>query len=358
MNYKFILLDITTMSTLKNLSSHKNKKDLWMMFDSIENEDDKIECLYSSEEINNFCKECNSILQITDEGFYCCSNSSCAIIYKDVLDRGAEWRFYGADDTNSTDPTRCGMPINPLLKESSFSCVVTCNKNSNYNMRVVKRYTDWNMMPYHEKSKYDDFNIITNLASAEGILKIVIDEAIRYYSKISNKKTYRGLNREGIIAASIYIASSNINNPLTAKEIARIFKIDNTSATKGCKNALNILNDIEKDSIDKTELNNCSPSTFIDRYCTKLNIVKELTKLCMFIALKVEKDNLIPENTPQSISVGIIHYVCNKCNLPITKDMIHKISGISNVTITKCSATLEKFDLLPPKIKKKYIDNN
>jgi transcription initiation factor TFIIIB Brf1 subunit/transcription initiation factor TFIIB len=173
------------------------------------------------------------------------------------------------------------------------------------------------MMPYHEKSKYDDFNIITNLASAEGILKIVIDEAIRYYSKISNKKTYRGLNREGIIAASIYIASSNINNPLTAKEIARIFKIDNTSATKGCKNALNILNDIEKDSIDKTELNNCSPSTFIDRYCTKLNIVKELTKLCMFIALKVEKDNLIPENTPQSISVGIIHYVCNKCNLPL-----------------------------------------
>jgi transcription initiation factor TFIIIB Brf1 subunit/transcription initiation factor TFIIB len=78
----------------------------------------------------------------------------------------------------------------------------------------------------------------------------------------------------------------------------------------------------------------------------------------MFIALKVERDNLIPENTPQSISVGIIHFVCNKCNLPITKDMIHKISGISNVTITKCSATLEKFDLLPSKIIKKYIDNN
>jgi transcription initiation factor TFIIB len=346
------------MSTLKNLKSSKNKKDLWKLFDSIENEDEKIECLYSSEEINNFCKECNSILKITDEGFYCCSNSACSIIYKDVLDFGAEWRYYGADDTNSTDPTRCGMPVNPLLKESSFSCVITCTNKSNYGMRVIKRYMDWNMMPYHEKSKYDDFNIITNLASAEGIPKIIIDDAIRYYNKISDEKTYRGLNREGIIAASIYIASSKNNNPRTAKEIAHIFKIDNTSATKGCKNALNILNDIEKDYIDKTELNNCSPSTFIDRYCTKLNIVKELTKLCMFIALKVERDNLIPENTPQSISVGIIHFVCNKCNLPITKDMIHKISGISNVTITKCSATLEKFDLLPSKIIKKYIDNN
>ena len=47
------------MSTLKNLKSSKNKKDLWKLFDSIENEDEKIECLYSSEEINNFWSEEN-----------------------------------------------------------------------------------------------------------------------------------------------------------------------------------------------------------------------------------------------------------------------------------------------------------
>ena len=44
----------------------------------------------------------------------------CGIIYKDVLDETAEWRYYGADDSNLSDPTRCGMPINPLLKESNL----------------------------------------------------------------------------------------------------------------------------------------------------------------------------------------------------------------------------------------------
>jgi len=344
-----------TNSTCKNKGS-KHKKELWKMFD--ECKEDKLECIYSNEEIDNNCKECGSILNVTEEGFYCCSNTGCSIIYKDVLDFGAEWRYYGADDTNTSDPTRCGMPVNPLLVESSFGCVITCNSNSSWQMRLIKRITDWQSMPYHEKSKYDDFNIITNLAAAEGIPRIIIDDAIRYYNKISSEKTFRGLNREGIIAASIYIASSMNNNPRTAKEIARIFKIDNTSATKGCKNAISILNDIEKDSEEKTELNNCSPSTFIDRYCTKLSINKELTKLCMFIALKVERENLIPENTPHSISVGIINFVCSKCNVPITKDMIHKLSGISTVTITKCSSTLEKFDLLPKIIIKKYIDVN
>jgi len=333
---------------------NKTKKELFKIIDDM---NDKHNELDNIEEINN-CKYCSHMLNITEDGFYCCSNNLCGTIYKDVLDFGAEWRFYGADDTNTSDPTRCGMPVNPLLMESSFSCIINCSNSSNHHMRVIKRYNDWGNMPYHEKSKYDDFNIITNLSAAEGIPKIIIDDAIRAYNKILNyEKTFRGLNREGIIAASVYIACSTNNTPRTAKEIARIFKIDNTSATKGCKIAMGIINDIEKDSDDKTVLINCSPSTFIDRYCTKLSINKELTSLCMFIAIKVEENNLIPENTPQSISVGIINFVCNKCNLPITKEMIHKLSGISTVTITKCSSTLEKFDLLPKVIIKKYVDN-
>ena len=45
------------------------------------------------------------------------------------------------------------------------------------------------------------------------------------HKKISETKTYRGLNRDGIIAASIYIACRINNYPRTAKEIANIFNI-------------------------------------------------------------------------------------------------------------------------------------
>ena len=38
-----------------------------------------------------------------------CTNPKCGTIYKDVLDESAEWRYYGADDSNMNDPTRCGM---------------------------------------------------------------------------------------------------------------------------------------------------------------------------------------------------------------------------------------------------------
>ena len=77
---------------------------------------------------------------------------------------------------------------------------------------------------------------------------------MRYHKKISETKTFRGLNRDGIISASIYVAARINNYPRTAKEIATIFRLDNTSATRGCKNAISIINEIEHEmnNEDKT----------------------------------------------------------------------------------------------------------
>ena len=38
------------------------------------------------------------------------------------------------------------------------------------------------------------------------VKKLIIDDAILYHKKISEAKTFRGCNRDGIIAATIYIS--------------------------------------------------------------------------------------------------------------------------------------------------------
>lgn len=347
------------MKTLKNYGKNKkNNQIIWGIFDRDSGKaEEDIECIYSNDTDDNKCIDCGDSMFISDEGFNCCSSKSCGKIFKEILDYGPEWRFYGADDTNNTDPTRCGLPVNPLLKESSFACEIICNSRSSYEMKKIKQYSKWNAMPYKEKSKYDDFQIICALASNSGIPKIITDDAIRYYDKISNIKTYRGVNRDGLLAASIYISCSVNNYPRTSKEIADIFKLDNTSATRGCKNALSILGDLENEDIDKTVLHNSTPSSFIHRYCSKLSINAELTQLCLFIASIVEKTKLIPENTPHSISAGIVYFVCQKCNLNISKKTINTISKISEVTINKCFKKLEIVEdkLIPKIILKKYV---
>ena len=347
-----------TKKTKKNRNTKIDKAKIWNAFDKEYNNKEPIECVYRKYGERESCDSCKYSLAITEEGFLGCTNVKCGIIYKDILDQSAEWRFYGADDNHGSDPTRCGMPLNPLLKESSYGCKVICAGKTTYEMRKIRRYTEWQSMPYKEKSQYDEFQKISNMASKHGIPKIIIDDAIRYHKKISEQKTFRGLNRDGIISASIYISCRVNDNPRTAKEIATIFNLDNTSATKGCKNAMSIINDMENDmeNNEKTSFCRTKPTAFIQRFCSRLSVNGELTKVCQFIAVRIEQNNLIPENTPHSIAAGIIYFVSQYFTLNITKKDINAISEISEVTINKCFKKLEtmKETLIPSAILKKY----
>lgn len=365
--------------------SKQAKSKLWEIFETDKKEIDHIcqrpeepttepplECLYQqSHPINkggitqeikrelDLCELCDSTLIISDDGFPTCCNKKCGIIYKNTLDYSPEWRYYGAEDKNQKDPTRCGNPINPLLVESSFSCKVLLSSASSYEMRKIYKWTEWQSMPHKEKSLYDEFQFITIMAQNAGIPKIFIDDAISIHKDISEQKMFRGMNRDSIKAASIYISCRLNGCPRTAHEIAEIFILDKASATAGCSMAVKILNNIERkyETSEQTELCSTRPIAFIDRYCSKLNINGELTMLSKFIANKVDTQNIINNNTPHAVAAGIVFFIAQNCNLNITKMDIKVVCGVSEVTINKCYKKLEnmKERLIPNCILEKYL---
>ena len=349
--------------------SHVNKSKLWDIFDSdkknieVTGSDDKrinisdMECIYTKQ--SGLCNLCNASLMIMEDGFPTCTSVTCGVIYKDTLDYSPEWRFYGAEDKNANDPTRCGNPINPLLVESSFGCKVLCTTKSSYEMKKIRKWTEWQSMPHKEKSLYDEFQFITIMAQNSGIPRIFIDDAMAIHKDISEQKMFRGMNRDGIKSASIYISCRLNGCPRTAHEIAEIFRLDKTSATTGCSMAVNILHNIERDIDPSLQADLCItlPSSFIERYCSRLNVNQELTMLSKFIAHKVEQNNIITDNIPHAIAAGIVYFIAQNCNLNITKYDIKMICGVSEVTINKCFKKLEliKLSLFPAAILEKYM---
>jgi transcription initiation factor TFIIIB Brf1 subunit/transcription initiation factor TFIIB len=110
------------------------------------------------------------------------------------------------------------------------------------------------------------------------------------------------------------------------------------------------------DNKEKTNFCKTKPEAFIERYCSKLNINNELTKLCKFISMKIEKQNIMPENTPHSIAAGVVYFIAQICKLNVSKRDVKNVSEISEVTINKCYKKLEKIqgDLVPSAILTKY----
>jgi transcription initiation factor TFIIB len=347
---------------IKKQISHQEKLKLWKSFQTEEEDESKEQEKFKEQIIiedktsSDLCYLCDTTLMIMEDGFPTCSNPQCAIIYKNTLDYSPEWRFFNSEDRNGTDPTRCGNPINPLLKESSFGCKVLCGAHASYEMKKIRRWTEWQSMPHKEKALYDEFQFITTMAQNAGIPKAFIDDAMAIHKDISEQKMFRGLNRDGIKSASIYISCRLNGCPRTAYEIAEIFSLDKQSATNGCTMAVNILHNIERniDPSQQKDLCKTTPVSFIERFCSKLNMDSELTILCKFIANKVENENIIDDNTPVSIACGIIYYVVEKCNLSISKLNIKLISGVSEVTINKCFKKLSGLQLIPSVILQKY----
>ena len=309
--------------------------------------------------IRHLCQNCDSVLLIMEDGVPTCMNSQCGMIYTDVVDYSPEWKFYNSgDNKHGADTTRCGNPINPLLMESSFGCKILCNGTSSFEMKRIRKWTEWTSTPHREKSLYEEFQFITTMAHNSGIPKIFIDCAMSIHKDISEQKMFRGMNRDGIKAASIYISCKLNGCPRTAHEIAEIFKLDKQSTTLGCSNAIKILSNVERNMeySNKSEFKTTTASSFIERYCCKLGISHELTLLAKFIAIKTEKTELLCDNTPQSSAAGIIQFISQTFHLGISKLNIKAVCGVSEVTICKCCKKMEsiKEQIIPHSLLKKY----
>ena len=250
-------------------------------FDSYFDKLDEINEIVKSEE--RCCDKKEN--HIIDDGMITCKN--CNMIINNIMDT-PEWRNY---KDSSNNPTRCGMPTNALLPQSSLGTNIS-NKGGNN-------------------------------------------------EKMNKVNMYRGSNRIGIIAACIYYACKECNVPRSTSELASLFDINTKVMTKGCKNFTEIMriSNCDKNRIQSHRSINLYD--FVERFCHKLKFnednilhIKEIAKIC-------DKLSLINDNTPPAMSSGCIYlYIKNK-NIDISKKHISDICKISEVTINKCSKKIE-----------------
>ena len=302
---------------------------------------------------NEYCEECSSQDIVIINGELICRNCGC--INDTVIDANAEWRYYGSDDSKFSDPTRCGLPTNDLLPQSSLGSSIGYRYGESFEMRKIRNYHLWNAMPYRERALYGVFEIIQIRAINNGIPSCIIDEAKNLYKKISEIQINRGSNRKGIIASCIYKACILQGCPRSAKEIAEIFELNIKHMTKGCKKFDEIMN--MNNSNTKIV---CTPSSnscdFIQRYCSRLGLGEDIINICRHICENVDKyDNFVDNSGPPAIAACSIYLVCTLFNINVTKKDISETCGITEVTINKPYKDMLKYHvhLLPKYVLKR-----
>tara|TARA_B100002051_G_C16742699_1_gene645328 strand:- start:248 stop:1195 length:948 start_codon:yes stop_codon:yes gene_type:complete len=308
-----------------------NMEDHFKILDSF-NESDK------KDNLKKKCCSLDSNYQLNNGIIVCkvCQNT----IYN--ISSDVEWRYYGDSCQQNLDPTRCGMPVNILLPESSVGSTVAFNYN-NQTMNKIRKYQQWNGMPYKERSKYKVFNEITLICKKNEIPPVIINEAKSLYNIITQTKISRGSNRIGIIGACVYFACKECKVPRSSKEIAIMFSINPKIMTKGCKKCQEIISMNKKNKNRLYTSHSIKPSDFIERFCNKLSIDETIIINILELCNMIVTENVICENTPQSVAAGCILHYCKENNIEFNKKEISNICNISEVTINKCTKKIETY---------------
>ena len=276
--------------------------------------------------------------QLHSDGMIICNK--CSNIISNIVS-GPEWRFYGASDSKSSDPTRCGMPVNQLLPISSVGTSVSY-RGGNHNMYKIRKYQQWNGMPYKERSLLKVFQDISRICKKEGIPEIIIKEAHVLYKIVSGTKISRGANRLGIIASCVYFSCKINKVARSTNEIASMFSITIPIMTKGCKKFQEIM---QMNKVDINRIHNTDTITiddFIERFCSKLKLSDNDIVNIKHISSLSQLYDLINDNTPPSMAAGCIYLYVKYTELDIHKKQIADICKISEVTINKCYKKLEE----------------
>lgn len=291
------------------------------------------------------CDHCASNDVVLDDGDYVCRE--CGTVCSRHIDHTAEWRFYGNEDNRAANPTRCGLPSNELLPDSSFGTMIGYTYKEAPDMRIIRKYHLWNCMTYKERSLYGIFDTLTVNAVNNGISKSIIEEAKMMYKKISELKISRGDNRSGLIASSIYMSCKSNKVPRSTKEIAKIFNLKTTTMTKGCKRFQELM---------KTSMESTNAEDFISRFCSRLSLDRHMVALCKTVIHNADEMSIVCENTPPSIAAGAIYLCSSLCGWNVNKKDLAEACEISQVTISKCYKKMHAYrmSLLPQDVLEKH----
>lgn len=302
-------------------------------FEKIEKDDNNIILNEKEKDICCYCNEENTLI-IDNEMVTC---TSCGTENDFIIDRNAEWRFYGNDDNKrSSDPNRCGMPMNQIISDSSLSTVIL---GKGY--EIYRKLNSWNGLTYKEKSLIAILNKIAQKANIDNVPQSIIDASMKMYKIVSKDYIKRGTSRECLIAACFFNALKDNNMIRSNEEVARLFDIKSKKLSKGCNEFAELMYQKDKDYVRK--MRPIDSKDLIKRFCMLLEIDDKYIEVAHKAALLVDKLGICQENNPKSIAVGCIYLISQNYELGFTKKEIAEQCHTSEVTVSNTYGQMVKF---------------
>ena len=296
------------------------------------------------------CPFCGASVVVAHDGNRVCM--SCSSIVERQLDHGAEWRYYGADDTRSSNPTRCFPPSNGLIQTLGTVVSAGPRRSASYwrnrteaaadtqqavkNSGVkVQRFQTWGAMAYKDRVLCRVFDQMAVCASHHGVPMSILEDAKSLYKRVSEVHITRGESRSAVIAVAMYVAFKRSDVPRSVREVADMFRVRPAAMTR----AMHIVNGIVTDADGRSS----ETDDFVGRFCSRLDMPQQAVDMTRELVVRLDEMNAVCDAMPPSIVGGVIMLVAERLKLGLTREAVAAACMIAPVTVSKLHKRIAKF---------------
>jgi transcription initiation factor TFIIIB Brf1 subunit/transcription initiation factor TFIIB len=301
----------------------------------------------SFNEVNLFnCSYCQESSLCEEEGMMVCT--SCGRESGPIITTQQEWR--NNLEPGKSDPSRCGMPMHPLLPHSSLGTVA-----QGYRKQGYRRLQMQNAMPSSERTLFEAMKIIKRAAQELKIDASLADKALLFYSQLSSgMKIKRGPVRRAFMANCQYFICMYYEHYIGKEELSAGYEIELTKYNEGFKIFTNlyyhkshgrdkkakwdkVFGDMEKKLVKPTK-----PENIIEDACRKLEMGDIQTAEVTYIVRQVERLKIVSARMPQSIAAGCLILYVKEKKIDISIYKISCICVVSDATAKNTYKEIEK----------------
>jgi transcription initiation factor TFIIIB Brf1 subunit/transcription initiation factor TFIIB len=296
------------------------------------------------------CEKCGlEIEEYAQDDYLSCLH--CGTVNNRVLDSMAEYRYFQQEDRGA-DPSRVGAPHDPRLPESSLGTFILAGGGKT--MYRIRKYHSWNMLPYRERSMLQIYERLNIIATNHGLSNKIIESTKALYQQMIDVCDRRGLNRDCILASSLYTSLKQNGSPRKPKEVSDMFGLTSASFTRSLKNfqeAMMLADQkgmLGKEEKEVIQMNSTKARDYIGLPLSRLGISRQQE---IIIREKAEamcdyaEDNCISsENMPTSLAAGIIAWILKYNKIDMTTSQIATACEVSIATLQKCVRRLNQWN--------------
>ena len=297
------------------------------------------------------CPYCGSSTIAEHDGNCMCM--SCNSLVGRQIDYKAEWRFFGAEDTRTCNPTRCYPPSNGLIQtlgtvvaaaprrhashwRNRTEATAAAQQTSASAGRTMQKYQVWSSMSYRDRVLCRVFDQLAVCASQHGLPACILEEAKGLYKRVSEARITRGENRAAVIAVCMYVACKRNGVPRSIREVGEMFSIRSCAMTKATHTVQSVVADADAASSE--------PSDFLGRFCSRLGMPDHAVRMTRGVVARADELALVCDAMPPSIVGGAILLVGARLGLAIDRDAIAAACVIAPVTVTKMFKRLSQHE--------------